>query len=79
VLKKIPERAACMAAGVSEWFHKIFKIRSEPFMTRYAIKELCTNHWFDISSAREVLGYDPRVSYAEGFKHLKEYLKIGKK
>jgi nucleoside-diphosphate-sugar epimerase len=79
VQKKIPERAAMFAAGAAEWFHKAFKLKSEPFMTRYAIKELCTNHWFDISSAKEILGYEPGVSYAEGFKYLKEYLKIGKR
>jgi nucleoside-diphosphate-sugar epimerase len=48
-------------------------------MTRNAIKEICTNHWFDISQAREILGYNPRVSYAEGFKRLKDYLKIGQR
>ena len=79
VQKKIPEKAAMFAAGVAEWFHKTFKMKSEPFITRYAIKEMCTNHWFDISSAKEILGYTPRVSYAEGFKHLKDYLKIGKR
>ncbi len=79
VKKKIPERFALFAAGISEWFHKIFKIKSEPFMTRYAIRELITNHWFDISAAREILGYEPGVSYAEGFKRLKDYLKIGKR
>jgi nucleoside-diphosphate-sugar epimerase len=79
VQKKIPEKMAMFAAGVSEWFHKVFKIKSEPFMTRYAIKEICTNHWFDISQAKEILGYNPRVSYAEGFKYLKDYLKIGQR
>lgn len=79
VQKKIPEKVAMTAAGFAEWSHKFFNIHSEPFMTRFAIRELCTNHWFDITSAKEVLGYEPRVSYAEGFKHLKEYLKIGKR
>ncbi len=79
VQKKIPEKMAMFAAGVSEWFHRAFKIKSEPFMTRFAIKELCTNHWFDISKAKEILGYTPRVSYAEGFKYLKDYLKIGRR
>jgi len=79
VQKKIPERIAMIGAGLAEWFHNVFNIKSEPFMTRYAIKELCTNHWFDISNARKILDYNPRVSYAEGFKHLKEYLKIGKR
>ena len=77
VQKKIPERVAMILAGISEWSHRVFKSKSEPFMTRFAIKELCTNHWFDISKARKILGYNPRVSYAEGFKYLKEYLKIG--
>ncbi len=78
VQKKIPEKVAMFGAAVAEWSHKTFKAKSEPFMTRFAIKELCTNHWFDISSAKEILGYNPRVSYAEGFKNLKGYLKIGR-
>jgi nucleoside-diphosphate-sugar epimerase len=79
VQKKIPERMAILAAGFSELSHRIFNIDSEPFMTRFAIKEMCTNHWFDITNAKEILGYEPRISYAEGFKYLKEYLKIGKR
>ena len=79
VQKQIPEKVAMFAAGLAEWFHGVFKSNTEPFMTRFAIKELCTNHWFDIKSAREILGYEPEISYAEGFKRLKEYLKIGKR
>ena len=79
VQKKIPERVAMFAAGTSEFFHKTFRLKSEPFMTRFAIREICTNHWFDISSARDILGYNPSVSYAEGFKNLKDYLKIGRR
>jgi nucleoside-diphosphate-sugar epimerase len=79
VQKKIPEKVAMFAAGTSEFFHKTFRVKSEPFMTRFAIKEICTNHWFDISSARDILGYNPAVSYAEGFKNLKDYLKIGRR
>ena len=79
VQKKIPEKVALLAAGIAEYLHKVFKVNSEPFMTRFAIKELCTNHWFDITSARKILGYNPRISYADGFKHLKDYLKIGQR
>jgi nucleoside-diphosphate-sugar epimerase len=79
VQKKIPERVALFAAGMSEWFHRKLNLKTEPFMTRFSIRELCTNHWFDISNAREILGYQPKISYAEGFKHLKEYLKIGRR
>lgn len=79
VQKRMPEKVAMLAAGTSEFLHKSFKLKTEPFMTRFAIKELCTNHWFDISNARDILGYNPSVTYAEGFKNLKEYLKIGRK
>ena len=78
VQQSIPERRALFAAGISELFHKIFNIKSEPFMTRYAIRELCANHLYNSSKARRILGYEPRVSYADGFKNLREYLKIGK-
>lgn len=79
VQRKIPEKIALFAAGIAERLHKIFNVSTEPFMTRFAIKELCTNHWFDITSAKEILGYNPRISYAEGLKHLKDYLKIGQR
>ncbi len=79
VKKRIPERFAIAGAAIAEWTRMLFKSDSEPFMTRDAIRDICTNHWFDISKAKDLLGYTPRVSYAEGFKHLKEYLKIGQR
>lgn len=78
VTKKTPEKLMLISAGISEWFHRVFRLRTEPFMTRYAIRELCSNHWFDISSARELLGYTPRVSYSEGFRQLRSYLRKGR-
>ncbi|HDS08141.1 MAG TPA: NAD-dependent epimerase/dehydratase family protein [Bacteroides sp.] len=78
VKKKIPERLILTAAGLSEWFHRVFRLESEPFMTRHTIKELCSNHWFDISAARELIGYTPRVSNSEGFRQLKSYLRKGR-
>ncbi|RPI41224.1 MAG: 3-beta hydroxysteroid dehydrogenase, partial [Bacteroidetes bacterium] len=77
--KKIPERVAYIAAGISESLHRTFKLDTEPFITRSAIRELCASHWFDITNAREIIGYHPRISYAEGFKLLKDYLKIGRR
>ncbi|MFO7934522.1 MAG: NAD-dependent epimerase/dehydratase family protein [Bacteroidales bacterium] len=78
IRKKIPEKLAMTLAGASEWFHRVFKLKSEPFMSRYWIRELCSNHWFDISAARELLGYIPSVSYSEGFRQLKSYLRKGR-
>jgi 2-alkyl-3-oxoalkanoate reductase len=48
---------------------------SEPPMTRFLAAQLATSHWFDISAARRDLGYEPRVSTAEGMQRLGEWLR----
>ena len=35
-------------------------------MTRFIATELAKDHWFDISAARQDLGYAPRISMAAG-------------
>jgi 2-alkyl-3-oxoalkanoate reductase len=49
--------------------------RNEPPMTRFLASQLATSHWFDISAARRDLGYEPRVSTAEGMERLEEWLR----
>ena len=44
-------------------------------MTRFLAAQLSTSHWFDISAARRDLGYEPRVSTAEGMRRLGEWLR----
>ena len=56
-----------------EFIYKTFRIKGEPPITRWVAGELSTAHWFDISAARRDLGYEPRVSIAEGIKRLREY------
>ncbi|MCB9682785.1 MAG: NAD-dependent epimerase/dehydratase family protein [Alphaproteobacteria bacterium] len=41
-------------------------LNAEDGMTRFAIRYMCTHHYFSIDKARRDLGYDPRVSIAEG-------------
>lgn len=38
----------------------------EDGLTRFAVRYLCTHHWFRIDKARRALGYEPRVSVREG-------------
>jgi nucleoside-diphosphate-sugar epimerase len=45
-------------------------------MTRFLAAQLSTSHWFDISAARRDLGYQPRVSTAEGMQRLGEWLRM---
>jgi nucleoside-diphosphate-sugar epimerase len=38
-------------------------------------RQLSTTHWFSIVAARRDLGYEPRVSIAEGLGRLERWLK----
>jgi 2-alkyl-3-oxoalkanoate reductase len=44
-------------------------------MTRFLAAQLGTSHYFDISAARRELGYEPRVSMAEGMNRLDPWLR----
>ena len=79
VQKRISERRAFTIARSAEFWNKVFRIKKEPFLTYSTVKELCTHHWFDISKARQMLGYSPGVSHAEGLKILGEYLGKGRR
>ena len=43
-------------------------------MTRFLARQLSTTHWFNIAAARRDLGYEPRVSIAEGLGRLEEWI-----
>lgn len=65
VTRHVSFRTAYAAGGVLENFWRIFRLRGDPPMTRFAAKELATDHWFRIDAARRDLGYAPRVSVSE--------------
>lgn len=73
VTQSIPVPVALAAAGTMEAIWKLLRIRREPLLTRFVVRELSTSHWFDISAAKRDLGYHPRVSIAEGLIRLKEF------
>lgn len=66
VTKRLPLGAALAAGGICEALWRIFPLAGEPPMMRFVAKELAADHWFDISAARRDLGYEPRISMAEG-------------
>lgn len=65
---------AYAAGWLFETIYKTLGIKKDPPMTRFAAKELATSHWFDISRAKNDLGYVPKVSTQEGLKRLKEWM-----
>ena len=75
---RVSAGAAYAAGWGFEHLYRMFGIQSDPPMTRFAAKELATSHWFNISRAKQDLGYSPRVSTEEGLERLARWLSKGK-
>ena len=70
VTKSISLAAARRLGAASETVYRLFRLKSEPPMTRFLASQLALSHFFDITRAREDFGYRPRVSTAEGMRRL---------
>ena len=57
--KSISFRAAYRIGGVLETIYRVLRISSEPPMTRFVAAQLGVDHYFNITSAKERLGYVP--------------------
>lgn len=64
----LPYGVAMGVAGVLEGFHHLFLPQVEPILTRQAVASLGKSLTLDISAARAVLGYVPRVELTEGMR-----------
>jgi 2-alkyl-3-oxoalkanoate reductase len=68
---------AYRAGAVLETVWRWLRLQGDPPMTRFVAKELATDHWFRIDAARRDLGYEPRVSMAEGTAQLIAHYRAG--
>ncbi len=66
-------RTAYTVGAIFEFIYTVFKIKSDPPLTRFAAVELGASHWFDISKAKKDLGYSPKISIQEGLERLKDW------
>lgn len=66
----ISRRTAHALGAVLEGIWRVFRLAGEPPMTRFIAEQMSTAHWFDLTAARRDLGYEPRVSFAEGLARL---------
>lgn len=71
IRRRISRRRAAAIGAVYEALWTLLPLGGEPPMTRFAAKELATDHWFSIEAARRDLGYSPQVTMAAG---LESYL-----
>jgi sterol-4alpha-carboxylate 3-dehydrogenase (decarboxylating) len=75
---KIPHQIVYAIAAIKEGIDTLRggTISPEDGLTRFAIRYMCTHHYFSIEKARRDLGYDPRVSVDAGIeltcRHLQE-------
>lgn len=76
-IQAISPRIAMAAGTVFENVWKLFKLKSEPPVTRWSAEHLSTAHWYDISAAKRDFGYEIEVSVSEGLELLAERLNGG--
>lgn len=75
VTKRISLPAATVLGAMCELAWRLLPVSAEPPMTRFVAAELAKDHWFDLRAARRDLGYEPRVSMAQGTAELVASLK----
>ena len=68
----LPAKLGLAAAGALEKTWGLLRLPGEPPLTRFVAEELTLPHWFDLSRARQDLGYQPLVSLAEGLALLRD-------
>ena len=74
VTKTIPTQLAYTIGMMLEFVYKIFNLKGEPIMTRFVARQLSCAHWYDLSAAKNYLGYQAKVTIDEGMERLKESL-----
>jgi len=69
--RRISLATAWRIGATLETLYRLARIRQEPPMTRFLAAQLARDHYFDISAAKQVLGYRPSLSTAEGLSRLR--------
>jgi len=74
--KKISAPFAEKLGGILEWCYTFFKLKGEPPMTRFVAKQLSSDHSYDLTKAKTLLGYQPLISMKEATSELHASLKL---
>ncbi|MDR2442296.1 MAG: NAD-dependent epimerase/dehydratase family protein [Deltaproteobacteria bacterium] len=64
--RRIPRSLGLKAAKLIEWFWRFFKIPGEPPVTVFTARQMSSSHWYDLTKAKRLLGYEAKVSIDEG-------------
>ncbi|QDE31766.1 2-alkyl-3-oxoalkanoate reductase [Shewanella polaris] len=71
VTKRVPASVAYTAGVVLETVYGLLNKSQEPIITRFVARQLSTSHYFDISAAKQDLGYQPLLNIDQGMQKLK--------
>jgi nucleoside-diphosphate-sugar epimerase len=71
-LRRVPLPIGLAMAGLMEGWSTITK--KEPLLTRYSVALLACTQTYDISAAKDQLGYEPIISIATGIKRTLQHL-----
>jgi len=72
-IQSISPGIAIAAGTLLETTWKLFRLKSDPPLTRWSAEHLSTAHWYDISAAKRDLGYKADISISEGLKILAKH------
>ena len=65
ITRSVPRNVAMGAAALMETLSRVSGGRLKPQFTRFLVSQMTTDHYFDISRARNDLGFQPSCSVAE--------------
>ena len=65
-------------ASIMEGIYTILPTKKEPVLTRYTVCTLSFSQSLDISKAKEILGYSPKISLAEGIREYGKWWQTNK-
>lgn len=69
---RIGRRMAWRIGAALEMVYHLARIKREPPMTRFLAAQLASDHYFNISAAKRLLGYRPSLTTAEGLQQLRD-------
>lgn len=74
VTKRVPASLAYGVGAALEASYRLLGKQNEPIMTRFVARQLSTHHYFDISAAKQDLGYEPLINIDDGMQLLASWL-----
>jgi nucleoside-diphosphate-sugar epimerase len=70
-IRSLPTSLAMAAGTACELIWNVFRLSGEPPVTRFAVEQLGTAHWFDTRAAIRDFGYEPEISIEQGLDELR--------